>query len=563
MIFFNILAIYIGENANQEDYKRLFESIAGFGLGGSTVAMFGRIGGGIYTKAADVGSDLVGKVVAGLDEDSPKNPGVIADNVGDNVGDIAGMGSDLFGSLAESICAALVVSSSSAFLISSNVTILFPLTIVAVGIISSILTSIVAVSLLPITEKNVEKNLWMQLLISSAFMSIGLAFLCGYYLPESFTFNQGTFRSEITNWKIYACIMSGLWTGFIIGFFTDYYTSNSHAPVRDLAESCRTGAATNIISGIALGQESCIIPVIFIGITVYISFKLAAMYGIAMAALGMLGCLPIALTIDGFGPISDNAGGIAELAQLPERVRARTDILDAAGNPTAAVGKGFAIGSACLVAISLFGAFVERTGIKEVNVLTPLILMGLIWGAMLPYAFCSMTMKAVGEAAQEMIVEIKGQFDANPKIMEGTQKPDYEKCIAISTNASLKKMFPPGLLVILSPLVMGILFGPEAVSGLIVGTIISGIQVAISFSNTGGAWDNAKKFVEAQKNRSYKDPSFIFKKKTEEHTAAVIGDTVGDPMKDTSGPSINILIKLMAMTALVFGGFFNKTKFLA
>ena len=541
--------------------------IAGYGLGGSTVALFGRVGGGIYTKAADVGSDLAGKVVNNLKEDDPKNPGVIADNVGDNVGDIAGMGADLFGSLAESTCAALVVGATSIELLRAPNAMYFPLMITAVGIIVSFITQFFATTFIKVRYDTVESTVKWQLIISTVLMTGAIIPLI-YFLPETFTFTVGVKQIVCTPWKAFGCVAAGLWSGFIIGWITEVYTSNQYSPVQDLAEACRMGAAPNIILGLALGYMSTIIPILCLAVTIFVSFNFAGMYGIALSALGMLGCLPIALSIDGYGPISDNAGGIAEMAGLHPSVRRATDKLDAAGNTTAAIGKGFAIGSACLVSLALFGAFVTRTEQQYVNILEPLEFSGLLVGAMLPYAFSALTMAAVGNAANDMIAEIKRQFESD-HIKNGGD-PDYEKCIAISTNASIEKMIAPGLLVIGTPLVVGILFGERGVSGVLAGAIVSGVQIAISFSNTGGAWDNAKKYIEAESHQSRHklgdaeevDGKYFFKKGTEAHKAAVIGDTVGDPLKDTSGPSINILIKLSAITSLVFGDFFRKTGYL-
>eukprot|EP00997_Jenningsia_sp_PLL12_P001307 NODE_120_length_2464_cov_95.673706_g107_i0.p1 GENE.NODE_120_length_2464_cov_95.673706_g107_i0~~NODE_120_length_2464_cov_95.673706_g107_i0.p1 ORF type:complete len:731 (-),score=159.45 NODE_120_length_2464_cov_95.673706_g107_i0:29-2221(-) len=551
-----------------DQYKELFEVLAGYGLGGSTVALFGRVGGGIYTKAADVGSDLAGKVVAGLNEDDPSNPGVIADNVGDNVGDIAGMGSDLFGSLAESTCAGLVVSALSSDLIAEgNGTLYYPLTITAVGIIVSFFTTFFATNIQAVHEGNVETVLKWQLIISTFLLTAGIFGVSYLFLPETIEF--GGLQPFVSS-RMYAisCVCAGLWSGLIIGWTTEYYTSNTYKPVRELADSCKMGAAPNIIMGLALGYVSNVIPIICLCITIWVAFETTGMYGVALAALGMLSNLPIALAIDGYGPISDNAGGIAEMAGCPHWVRKRTDLLDAAGNTTAAIGKGFAIGSAALVSLALFGAFVTRTGqTGNVNILSPLPFAGLLLGAMIPYWFSAMTMKAVGIAAQDMIAEIARQFK-DEEIANGTKKPDYEACIAISTSASLKYMMAPGLLVLLTPFVIGFLFGPACVSGLLAGILVSGIQIAISFSNTGGAWDNAKKYVEAGNNKygfnsdgtAFKDEdgNEFFKKGTEAHRNAVVGDTVGDPLKDTSGPSINILVKLSAITSLVFGGFFKE-----
>jgi len=469
------------------EVEHLFEFISGYGLGGSTVALFGRVGGGIYTKAADVGADLAGKVEASIPEDSPKNPGTIADNVGDNVGDIAGMGADLFGSLAESTCAALVVSTTSASMRDTPDAIYFPLVVTAIGVIASFICQFFAY----IKVENVETTLKIQLWVSTILMS-ALIIPAIYLLPEQgvgIMFAGETYNAS--NWECYVCIILGLWSGLAIGLITEYYTSKENRPTQELAEACEYGGAPNIINGLALGYLSCVIPIFCLAITVLVSFKLAAMYGVALAAIGMLGCLPIALSIDGYGPISDNAGGIAEMSNLVGDIRDRTDALDAAGNTTAAIGKGFAIGSACLVALALFGAFVTRVsntiaGMTDadepaiqsmesykVNILEPFTFAGLLIGAMLPYWFSAMTMKAVGDAAQEMLEEIRKQFkdmEADPGLAA-----DHEHCISISTNASLKKMVLPGVLVIVSPLLAGYLFGYQATNGILAGCIVSGI----------------------------------------------------------------------------------------
>lgn len=409
MIFFAIF-----NPTTPESFLKFFEFIAGYGLGGSTVALFCRVGGGIYTKAADVGADLVGKNELGLDEDSPKNPATIADNVGDNVGDIAGMGSDLFGSFAESTCAALVISGSSDELL-EGYNFMFPLILSSVGIVVCIITSFFATHIMTVTEKKkVESTLKWQLIISTIILTPAIVLVALLLLPETVNFyetNEGsqerTVKTNSTNWKIMICALAGLWSGLIIGYFTDFFTSNAHKPTKDLATSCKSGAAINIIHGLALGYLSCIIPIIAIAATLYSSFKLAGMYGIAISALGMLSNLSISLAIDAYGPISDNAGGISEMSLLPEHVRVKTDALDAAGNTTAAIGKGFAIGSACLVSLALFGAFVTRTGMKNVDILEPIIISALIVGAMIPYAFSALTMKSVGQAAAEMVCYIK------------------------------------------------------------------------------------------------------------------------------------------------------------
>jgi len=398
----------IADPKDEEHVRHMFEAIAGYGLGGSTVALFGRVGGGIYTKAADVGSDLAGKVVQGLEEDDPSNPGVIADNVGDNVGDIAGMGADLFGSLAESTCAALVVAATSTEILHTENAMYFPLLITAAGIIVSFITSFFATNVMQITPDTVERAVKWQLIISTVLMT-GAVYPLIKFLPEKFLI-PGAVNIDGTPLGAYGCIIAGLWSGFIIGWVTEVYTSNAYSPVQNLAEACRMGAAPNIILGLALGYMSTIIPILCVAITIYVAYTFAGMYGIALAALGMLGCLPIALAIDGYGPISDNAGGIAEMSGLHPGVRKFTDKLDAAGNTTAAIGKGFAIGSACLVSLALFGAYVTKIGIKEVNILKPLEFSGLLIGAMIPYAFSALTMEAVGNAAKDMIAEIKRQF---------------------------------------------------------------------------------------------------------------------------------------------------------
>ena len=539
----------------------IFEFISGYGLGGSTVALFGRVGGGIYTKAADVGADIAGKVDASLPEDSPKNPGTIADNVGDNVGDIAGMGADLFGSLAESTCAALVVSAGSHNMVTTPDAIYFPLVVTAIGIIASFFCQWFAY----IKTEKVELQLKIQLWVSTILMS-AMIIPAIYMLPEDLGIVFAGKMYNTSRWEAYACIMLGLWSGLFIGLITEYFTAKENSPTRELAEACVHGAATNIINGLALGYLSTVVPIFCLAITVLVSFYFAAMYGVALAAIGMLGCLPIALSIDGYGPIADNAGGIAEMSNVAKITRTNTDELDAAGNTTAAIGKGFAIGSACLVALALFGAFVTRvattyaesgnvkaTNAYNVNILEPFTFAGLLLGAMLPYWFSAMTMKAVGDAAQEMLTEIGRQFK---EMKEGTMDgQDHAQCIGISTNASLKKMVAPGILVILSPLIAGMLFGFQSTNGILAGCIVSGIQIAFSASNSGGAWDNAKKFVEGG---LLTVDGVVVVKHTPIHAAAVTGDMVGDPLKDTSCPSINILIKLSAICSLVFGTFIAK-----
>jgi len=545
-----------------KDALHLMEALAGYGLGGSSIALFGRVGGGIYTKAADVGADLAGKVVAGIPEDDPRNPATIADNVGDNVGDVAGMGSDLFGSFAEATCAALVVASQSAELIHYGgwAGLMFPVAISGGGILVCMICSFLATHIQPVKkESDIEKVLKVQL-GATTIMLTGVVYILAYlFLPSKFALKavSGTVLT-FTPTKAWGCTIAGLWSGCMIGFITEYYTSHSYKPVREVAASCETGAATNIIYGLALGYKSTILPVTLLSIVIYLSFYLGDMYGVALAALGMLSNLATCLAIDVYGPICDNAGGIAEMAELPETVREKTDALDAAGNTTAAIGKGFAIGSACLVGLALFGAFVTRAHLElaSVSLVSPLIFASLVFGAMIPYWFSAMTMKSVGQAANEMVREVARQFREIPGLLEGTPghgPPDHARCIAISTDASLREMVAPAVLVMSTPLLFGIFLGVDAVAGLLAGAISSSIQMAISASNTGGAWDNAKKYVE--KGALVID-GVVQRKGSEIHKAAVVGDTVGDPLKDTSGPALNIVMKLMAILALVFADFF-------
>ncbi len=526
-----------------ENNHILMEVIAGFGLGGSTIALFARVGGGIFTKAADVGADLVGKVEQGIPEDDPRNPAVIADNVGDNVGDVAGMGADLFGSCAESTCAAMVIS-AVVFAADPNA-LLYPILISAVGIPISLLTKLV-VSVK--TEDDVAPALMKLLVISSVLMGIVMYFFTMALIPESFNLDGENY----TNMGVYLCFLSGLISGLAVGLLTGYYTSEKYSPVQEVAKSCETGVATNIIYGLALGYKSTVLPYICIAISIFVSWELAGMYGVAIASLGMLGTLVIALMIDAYGPVADNAGGIAEMVGLESEVRRRTDILDSAGNTTAAIGKGFAIGAAILTSLALFAAFItisEKLAGEPItmSLLNPMVFTSVFIGAVLPFLFTAMTMKSVGKAAFAMIEEVRHQFRNIPGIMEGTGKPDYAKCVAISTQAALKEMIAPGILIMGTPLVIGFLFGVEAVAGVLAGSLVCGGVLAISSSNSGGAWDNAKKFIEAGN---------LGGKGSEEHKAAVVGDTVGDPLKDTSGPSLNILIKLSAILSVVFAPFF-------
>jgi inorganic pyrophosphatase len=518
--------------------KDLYEALAGFGFGASSIALFCRVGGGIYTKAADVGADLSGKNSYGMNEDDPRNPACIADNVGDNVGDVAGMGADLFGSFAEATCAALVILSTAELGISSM---FYPLAISSFGIIVGVLSLMALPFVCRVdTEDNIEKALKAVIVLSTVFTTPMVFFLSMYMLPASFELNGHT----ITPFAASICVCTGLWAGLIIGVVTEYYTSHTYTPVREIAESDVQSTATGIIFGLALGYQSCVVPIFCLIVTAMVGDHYAGKLGIALTALGMLSTMSIGLTIDSYGPISDNAGGIAEMAGMPAEVRRRTDALDAAGNTTAAVGKGFAIGSAALVSLALFGAYCVRASIETVDILNIWVFVGLLYGAMMPYWFSAMTMKSVGLAANEMVAECMRQF---PLILEQGMAPDYQTCIAISTNASLVQMIAPGVLVIASPLVGGLLFGKLCTAGILTGSLISGVQLAISMSNSGGAWDNAKKYIEKGGLGSE------HLKGSDAHKASVTGDTVGDPLKDTSGPSLNIVVKLSAIISLVFG----------
>jgi H(+)-translocating pyrophosphatase len=539
-----VVQAYFGSGHAQ--VRELYECVAAFGLGGSAIACFGRVGGGIFTKAADVGADLVGKVEKNIPEDDARNPGVIADCIGDNVGDIAGMGSDLFGSFGEASCAALVVAAASPELSQTFTTMVYPLLVTATGILVCLLTALLAASNCGVQRaEDVEPILKRQLVISTVLATIAMVVVTDYALPAKF--HIGT--QECTKWHALVCVLFGLWSGLFIGYTTEYYTSNAYHPVQEISESCETGAATNVIYGLALGYLSVLPPTIAMAVTIYVSYRMANLYGFALAALGILSTMAVGLTIDAYGPIADNGGGFAEMAHMGPEIREITDALDAAGNTTAAIGKGFAISSAAFVALALYGAFVTRVQMTSVNILDQRVLPGLLIGAMLPYWFSAMTMKSVGIAAMDMVNEIRRQFQ-DPKIAEGTKEPDYDACVQIATTASLRQMVPPAALVMLTPLVIGVLFGKYTLAGLLPGAVVSGVQMAISSSNTGGAWDNAKKYIEKGGLGKGKG------KGSPQHAAAVIGDTVGDPLKDTSGPALNILIKLMAIISVVFSPVF-------
>ncbi len=507
------------------------QTINGFALGASSIALFARVGGGIYTKAADVGADLVGKVEEGIPEDDPRNPGVIADNVGDNVGDVAGMGADLFESYVGSIVATMVLGATLTQFKGSTAGVLYPMFLAASGVLSAIVGALFV--------KVKEGDNLHSALNRGTFIAGGLVLILSLIL--SFVMFKGV--------GIFLATASGLVAGILIGLLTEYYTSYEYNPVKKLAESAKTGPATVIIRGMALGMGSTSLPLLVIAIAILIAYKFAGIYGIAVSAVGMLSITGMTVAVDAYGPIADNAGGIAEMSGQDPHVREITDSLDALGNTTAAIGKGFAIGSAALTALALFSAYSQAVGLKVIDLINPKVVAGLFIGGIMPYFLSSLTLLAVGKTAFRMIEEIRRQFREIPGIMEGTGKPDYAKCVAISTQGALKEMILPGVSAVIVPIIVGLVLGPQALGGFLAGALIVGVLVAIMMANAGGAWDNAKKYIEQ---------GHLGGKGSEPHAAAVVGDTVGDPFKDTAGPSMNILIKLMSIVSLVFAPLFMR-----
>ncbi len=551
-IIFKMIFVPAGASVNGVEMIKMIELLTGFSLGAESIALFARVGGGIYTKAADVGADLVGKVEAGIPEDDPRNPATIADNVGDNVGDVAGMGADLFGSYVATVLATIVLGQQTIITgddgLGGMSPILLPMLIAGVGILFSIAgTWFVRVSdAAGINTDNVQKALNMGNWGSIILTAIAAAGLVAWLLPETMTLRG----FEFTKWGVLGAIAVGLAVGALMSIITEYYTAMGKGPVKSIIKQSSTGHATNVIGGLAVGMESTFLPILVLAAGIWGSYQCAGLYGVAIAAAGMMATTAMQLAIDAFGPIADNAGGIAEMSELPKEVREKTDVLDAVGNTTAATGKGFAIASAALTALALFAAFVgialpadnQRIDIYKADVLASLFV-----GGMIPFIFSSLAIRAVGEAAMSMVEEVRRQFREIPGIMEGKGKPEYDKCVAISTQASIKKMMLPGAITIISPLVIGFLLGPEALGGFLAGATVSGVLMGMFQNNAGGAWDNAKKSFE----KGVEINGETYYKKSEPHKASVTGDTVGDPFKDTSGPSMNILIKLMSIVSLV------------
>ena len=561
IVFYTVYVVNTGADVNHEAMAKALDVLAGFSLGAESIALFARVGGGIYTKAADVGADLVGKVEAGIPEDDVRNPATIADNVGDNVGDVAGMGADLFGSYVATMLATMVLGREivSHDKFGGIAPVLLPMVIAGLGI----LFSLIGASFVKIKNEtdSVQKALNIGNWTSIILTAIATYFVVQWMLPVGeFHMTRddtgGVLRggaSHFTKDGVYMAILVGLVVGTLMSMITEYYTAMGKRPVLGIIRQSSTGHATNIIAGLAVGMESTVLPILVLASGIYGSYHFAGLYGVSIAAAGMMATTAMQLSIDAFGPIADNAGGIAEMSRLPEEVRHRTDNLDAVGNTTAATGKGFAIASAALTSLALFAAFVGVAGIEHIDIYKADVLAGLFVGGMIPFIFSSLAISAVGRAAMAMVEEVRRQFREIPGIMEYTGKPEYEKCVAISTKASIREMVAPGLIALLTPIIIGFSFGPEVLGGLLAGVTVSGVLMGLFQSNAGGAWDNAKKSFE----KGVEINGEMYYKKSEPHKASVTGDTVGDPFKDTSGPSMNILIKLMSIVSLVIAPHLN------
>ena len=546
-LFIVFKAMFVGDaGANGVEMEKALEVLTGFSLGAESIALFARVGGGIYTKAADVGADLVGKVEAGIPEDDPRNPATIADNVGDNVGDVAGMGADLFGSYVATILATMVlgreVASPDNF--GGFAPILLPMVLCGLGIVFSAIGFMFVKVKEGGENKHVQSALNLGNWVSVFLTAITSYFLIKWMFPSSVLSIRGF---EFTSNGVFAAVIVGLVVGALMSMITEYYTAMGKAPVLSIIERSGTGHATNVIGGLAVGMYSTVAPIIVLALGIVLSYEAAGLYGVAIAAAGMMATTAMQLAIDAFGPIADNAGGIAEMSDLPKEVREKTDILDAVGNTTAAIGKGFAIASAALTSLALFAAFMGTAGITSIDISNPRVLAGLFVGGMIPFVFSALAIDAVGKAAMDMVEEVRRQFREIKGIMEGTGKPEYEKCVEISTKAAIREMILPGAIALITPVAVGFLFGAEVLGGLLAGVTVCGVLMAMFQSNAGGAWDNAKKSFE----KGVTIKGVVYYKKSEPHKASVTGDTVGDPFKDTSGPSMNILIKLMSIVSLV------------